>query len=54
VDISRVPKAPFHLGKAGPMSDLNATSLPHRPSCKSHREGSDNGYYGWQGVESSR
>jgi hypothetical protein len=35
------------------MSDLNPASVPNDPSCKPHREGSDNGYLGWQGVETS-
>jgi len=35
------------------MSDLNLASVPNDPSCKSHRERSDNGYRGWQGVETS-
>ena len=45
---------PAHQGKAGPMSVFNATPLPNRPSSKTHGEGGDNGYYGWQGVESGR
>jgi hypothetical protein len=36
------------------MSDLNPDSVPNHPSCKPHREGSDNGYRGWQGVETGR
>jgi hypothetical protein len=41
---------PAHQGKAEPISDLNAFSSSNRPSCESHREGSNNGYYGRQGV----
>ena len=42
---------PAHRGKEAPMIDPIPASVPNRPSCKSHREGSDNGYRGWQGVE---
>jgi hypothetical protein len=30
------------------MSDLDPASVPNDLSCKPHREGSDNGYLGWQ------
>ena len=45
---------PAHRDKEAPMIDLNPASVPNHPSCKPHREGSDDGYRGWQGVETGR
>jgi hypothetical protein len=36
------------------MSNPNPALVPSHPSCKPYREGTDNGYRGWQGIESSR
>ena len=36
------------------MSDPDPALVPNNPSCKPYRESSNNGYYGRQGVESSR